>query len=81
MNRIFTHRNPLPEKSDVNLILEYMSYSILNNIYQEQMLNLAKVLNGTKCEGSPSDSLKEMKVLLSSPGQVNSEAMKGKSML
>jgi|GEM_PF-6897827 len=45
------------------------------------LVKFGKVLNGTKCEGSTSDSLKEMKVLLSSPGQVNSEALKGKSML
>ncbi|MGC1135372.1 MAG: hypothetical protein WA941_21265 [Nitrososphaeraceae archaeon] len=45
------------------------------------MANFGKVLNSMIGEGSTSDSLKEMKVLLSSPGQVNSEAMKGKSML
>jgi hypothetical protein len=75
LNRIFTHRNPLLEKSDVNLILENMSYSILNNIYQEQMQNLAKFgkiwqsFEWNECEGSTSDSLKEMKVLFSSPGR------------
>lgn len=44
------------------------------------MANFGKS-NGTRGESSTSDLYEEMKVFLSLAGQVNSEAMKGKSKL